>query len=59
MFQVCLLIPIPITIRKNLQQRYLLTGPIIVTPETGQNNEFDDFDDESYINNHYIEDIDL
>ena len=42
-----------------MQQRYLSTGPIIVTPETGQNNEFDDFDDESYINNHYIEDIDL
>ena len=44
---------------KKFQQSYILTGPIIVTPETGQNNEFDDFDDESYINNHYIEDIDL
>ena len=59
MYQICLLIPIQTTLTKKLQQRYLSTGPIIVTPETGQNNEFDDFDDESYINNHYIEDIDL
>ena len=50
MFQVCLLIPIQTTLTKNLQQNYLLTGPIIVNRETNGNAD----DDENYINKEYI-----
>ena len=41
MFQVCLLIPIQTTLTKNLQQNYLLTGPIIVNRETNGNADDD------------------